>query len=90
MINDDKKKIYHCTDFYNENTKHSICKNNDLINSLSQKDPLDYHSYIFVSKTGMLQNCQKDKKMEIIKLVSKKKNYNRQMNYNYNYNSKKL
>lgn len=39
---------------------------------------------MFVSKTGMLQNCQKNKEMEIIKLVSKKKNDNRQMNYNYN------
>ena len=53
----------------------------------SKKIAFDYHSYMFVSKTCMFQNCQKDKQMEMLKLVLKYRIENRQMNCNYNYNS---
>ena len=63
MIDDDKKKIYHCNDFYNENTKHFICKNNNIFNSISL-NALEYHNYITLDQ-NMISNCQKSKKPDI-------------------------
>ena len=66
MIKDSKpdnkyeNKIYHCVDFFNDNTGHSICKNHELKNINSPEN----HNYIILDKDDILTGCQ-NKKMNI-------------------------
>ena len=45
MIDDSEDKVYHCTDFFNENRNHFICKNNNIKLSLSLYN--DFMKYIY-------------------------------------------
>ena len=64
MIDDNAKKIYRCLDFYNENTKHPICKNYNLFKSFTREFEI-YHNYITLNDY-QLGGCQKNKKMKYI------------------------
>ena len=64
MIDDNKNKIYHCVDFFNENTKHHICKNNDLGNAI-RPDFLIRHNYIILGEM-LMSKCQKNKSFQYI------------------------
>ena len=79
MIDDTKKLIFNCKDFYNENTKHFICKN-DFRDGLN-KNFLDYHGYLNI-KNDMMSRCQINKGMKlfILRFFPKRKNNKRQMN----------
>ena len=80
IIDDNKKKIYLCSDFYNENTEHFICKNNDL-NVLTLFKDLVYHNY-FIDSQNMLNQCQENKDLHFFVF-----SYSRSLRNN---NSKKL
>ena len=46
LIDDIKNKIYHCLDFYNDNTQHFACNNDYQISW----NPFKYHQYITLDK----------------------------------------
>ena len=64
MIDDDKRKIFNCEDFYNENTKHFICKNFGL-NLLEFGNLLNNHGYMSLGQS-LMSNCQKNKRMKLV------------------------
>jgi len=91
MIDDASRKIYHCIDFYNANTNHFICKNNDFF-----KVPFDIanHAYIKLGQ-NMISNCQPFKYLTLMtfRLFNKNKSKKRVLDYNYcleNYHIKRL
>ena len=53
---DNKKenKIYHCIDFFNDNTGHSICENHELKGINSPEN----HNYIILDKDDISTGCQ--------------------------------
>ena len=55
--------FYHCSDFYNEDTGHPICRNIDDLNIDSSL--LNNHGYLKFGEDN-LSKCQKDKKMRKI------------------------
>ena len=93
MIDDDSKKIYHCIDFYNNNTNHFICKNNNPIKS-SLNIGL-YHNYIDLNQ-NLGKNC-KVKKNPLVNMIllTIDNTISEEINLIYNYqanliNSRKL
>lgn len=74
MIDDEKRKIYNCEDFYNKNTKHFICKN-FLINIFDFGNVLINHGYITLGQS-LMSNCQKNKSMKFIIFRNFKKEKN--------------
>ena len=69
-LNKDKNinyKLYHCKDFYDENTGHKICKNNDILYMIKDINMI-YHNYLALhgDQSNMLSNCQKNKNLQII------------------------
>ena len=55
--------FYHCSDFYNEDTGHPICRNIDALNI--DFSTLNNHGYLKFGDDN-LSKCQKDKKIRII------------------------
>ena len=69
MIDDSEDKVYHCTDFFNENRNHFICKNNNIKLSLSlYNDFMKYRKYLSLEQ-DMVNSCDKKGINNFIKIV---------------------
>ena len=80
MIKDskpDKKyenKIYHCADFFNNNTSHSICYNNLFSKAFYNLDiTLENHNYLILEKDNISTGCQNKELTWFPKKIGKKK-----------------
>ena len=75
LIDDIKNKIYHCLDFYNDNTQHFACNNDYQISW----NPFKYHQYITLDQ-DIMKNCQKNKGIKLFnfrkdwKIINNNKN----------------
>ena len=54
------KIFYHCSDFYNEETGHPICRNIDPRDIKQKLKIIEYHGYLNLGE-DVMSKCQKDK-----------------------------